>query len=143
MILMQEKIITCNHLSELKIISKEIIELLKENKVVAFYGDMGAGKTTLIKAICEQLGVKEIVSSPTFAIMNEYHDQNNESIFHFDFYRIKSESEVFDIGYENYFYSNNFCFIEWPEKIKSLLNFNHANVYITVDNKKRVLKIIP
>jgi len=87
---------------------------IDNQNVFAFYGDMGAGKTTFIKAVCEELGVQEPVTSPTFAIINEYRDKKGNSIYHFDFYRIKKLEEVFDFGYEDYFYSGNLCFIEWP-----------------------------
>src|SRR5690349_4655569 len=87
----------------------------------AFHGEMGAGKTTLIKAICEELGVPGELSSPTFSLVNEYHTKDNKIIYHFDFYRIKSVAEAYDIGYEDYFFSGNICLIEWPEKIAELL----------------------
>ena len=93
----------------------------ENGKVFAFYGKMGAGKTTFIKAICEALGVKDVINSPTFAIVNEYEAGNGEPIYHFDFYRIKKEQEVLDIGYEDYVYSGNLCFMEWPELIEDLL----------------------
>lgn len=101
--------------------ARDFIKQIGDNKVFAFYGAMGAGKTTFIKAICEEMGVNETVSSPTFAIINEYKDRNGSSIFHFDFYRINKLEEVFDFGYEDYFYSGKICFIEWPELIESIL----------------------
>lgn len=91
------------------------------NKLWCFYGQMGAGKTTLIKEICAQLGAKDHVSSPTFSLVNEYALANGEKIFHFDFYRINSIEEVYDIGFEDYFYNGNICLVEWPEKIETLL----------------------
>ena len=96
---------------------------LIENKglVIAFYGKMGAGKTTFIKAICEELGVEDVITSPTFAIVNEYSLPSQEALYHFDFYRIKKLEEVYDMGYEDYFYSGNLCLIEWPELIEELL----------------------
>jgi len=98
--------------------------LLKDNpnkRIFAFYGKMGVGKTTLIKALCQTLGVTDIAGSPTFSIVNQYLTEDGESIFHFDFYRMKKEEEAYDIGYEEYFFSGNYCFIEWPEKIQALL----------------------
>ncbi len=108
--------------------------MLDENpsgRVFAFYGQMGAGKTTFIKAICSELGVSDIVQSPTFSIINEYKTKAGESVFHFDFYRIRSIIEVFDIGYEDYLYSGNYCFIEWPELVESLLPENTVRIYIS------------
>jgi tRNA threonylcarbamoyladenosine biosynthesis protein TsaE len=96
---------------------------------------MGAGKTTFIKAICKYFGVEDIVSSPTFAIINEYLTSDQEQIFHFDFYRLKNAGELFDIGYEDYFYSNSYCLIEWPEKIEEFLPEETIRVDITVDRK--------
>jgi len=108
-------------LADLPAVAKAIIELTKTHKLVAFYGQMGAGKTTLIKQICAQLGVMQEVSSPTFALVNEYETNNQQIVYHFDFYRIKNLEEVYDIGYEDYFYSNNLCLMEWPENIEALL----------------------
>lgn len=110
--------------------AKEFVAQMGDNKVFAFYGKMGAGKTTFIKAICEELGVKDVVNSPTFAIVNEYTDGEGEPIFHFDFYRIKKESEAYDIGFEEYVYSGHLCFMEWPELIEDLLPENTVRVII-------------
>tara|TARA_B110001450_G_scaffold116924_1_gene110536 strand:- start:2270 stop:2683 length:414 start_codon:yes stop_codon:yes gene_type:complete len=107
-------------LSELKEISKKIISQFNTPKTLLFYGEMGVGKTTLIKELVKQLGVLEITSSPTFSIVNEYKGKKN-SVFHFDFYRITNEEEVYDIGIEDYFYQNAWCFIEWPEQIPNIL----------------------
>lgn len=102
--------------------AKQFVQAMGDNTVFAFYGKMGAGKTTFIKAICEELGVKDVITSPTFAIVNEYRsDIADELIYHFDFYRIKKLSEVYDMGYEDYFFSGAVCFIEWPELIEELL----------------------
>ena len=98
----------------------EFIRQMGESHVFAFYGKMGSGKTTFIKAVCEELGVNDVITSPTFAIVNEY-TANEESIYHFDFYRIKKLEEVYDMGFEEYFYSGNYCFIEWPELVEPLL----------------------
>lgn len=102
-----------------------------DGKVFLFYGAMGAGKTTFIRAVCEELGVKESINSPTFAIINEYKDGKGAPIFHFDFYRINKEEEAYDFGYEDYFYSGNLCFVEWPEKITNLLPEDAKTVTIT------------
>ena len=109
-------------------------------KKFAFYGTMGAGKTTFIKAICAKLGVIDEVVSPTFAIINEYHTHNNNTLYHFDFYRINSIHEAFDFGYEDYFYSNNYCFVEWPEKIETLLSDEFLKVTIEeTENQQRII----
>jgi len=113
------------------------------NKILLFYGDMGVGKTTLIKEISKQLGVKETISSPTFALVNEY-EIKDDKIYHFDFYRINNEEEVLDIGIEEYFYSDHWNLIEWPEKIKSLLPKESTKIVITDNqNGSRTLKIMP
>ena len=102
--------------------AKQFIAAMEDNTVFAFYGKMGAGKTTFIKAICEELGVTDVINSPTFAIVNEYRsDETGELIYHFDFYRIKKLDEVYDMGYEDYFYSGALCFIEWPELVEEVL----------------------
>ena len=101
--------------------AKQFINNMGESSVFAFYGKMGAGKTTFIKAVCECLGVEDVITSPTFAIVNEYRSETNgELIYHFDFYRIKKLDEVYDMGYEDYFYSGALCFLEWPELIEDL-----------------------
>ena len=101
--------------------AKQFVEHMGESTVFAFYGKMGAGKTTFIKAVCEELGVGDNVTSPTFAIVNEYEAADGRPIYHFDFYRIKKVSEAYDMGYEEYFYSGHPCFIEWPELIEEVL----------------------
>lgn len=108
----------------------QFIKQMGDNTVFAFHGEMGAGKTTFIKAICEKLGVSDVINSPTFAIINEYRSDSGELIYHFDFYRINKEEEAFDFGYEDYFFSGSLCFIEWPERIESLLP--HDTVHVTV-----------
>ncbi len=133
-------------LSKIEIAAKLFLNKLKEknktNKCIAFYGEMGVGKTTFIKAICKELGVIDVVNSPTFSIINEYTTQKEKIIYHFDFYRIKNIEEIFNIGYEEYFYSESLCFIEWPEKIKTLLPENYIAVYIKeTRNGSRTLKI--
>ena len=109
-----------------------ILEALNGRSIVAFWGEMGAGKTTLIRALCDRLGVTDTVTSPTFALVNEYHTEMGEPIYHFDFYRINRIEEVFDFGYEEYFYSGNLCLIEWPEKIEGLLPEETLSVRIRI-----------
>lgn len=114
--------------------AREFIEtVIKQGRgrVFLFYGSMGAGKTTFIRAICEELGVEESVNSPTFAIVNEYRTGEGDPIYHFDFYRINKEEEAYDFGYEDYFYSGDLCFVEWPEKIENLLPEDAVTVSIT------------
>ncbi|MBE6284649.1 MAG: tRNA (adenosine(37)-N6)-threonylcarbamoyltransferase complex ATPase subunit type 1 TsaE [Mediterranea massiliensis] len=111
--------------------AKAFVANMSDDTVFAFYGKMGAGKTTFVKAICEELGVEDTITSPTFAIVNEYRsDLAGELIYHFDFYRIKKLDEVYDMGYEDYFYSGAICFIEWPELIEELLPGNTVKVSI-------------
>jgi tRNA threonylcarbamoyladenosine biosynthesis protein TsaE len=109
----------------------EILRFAGDKRIFLFNGDMGAGKTTLIKSVCETLGVNDPVTSPTFSIVNEYKGKEGP-VYHFDFYRLKSENEALDMGYEEYFYSGNYCFIEWPEKIPNLIPDSYANVQILV-----------
>lgn len=114
--------------------AKQFVAQMGDNKVYAFYGEMGAGKTTFIKAICEAMGVTDTITSPTFAIINEYKsDKLNKKIYHFDFYRIEKLEEAYDFGYEDYFFSGNLCFIEWPERIESLLPDDCVYVSIKVN----------
>jgi tRNA threonylcarbamoyladenosine biosynthesis protein TsaE len=121
-------------LQQLTGISRELVNHYPDQKIWLFHGDMGAGKTSIIKEICRQLEVNENMSSPTFTLVNEYLDKNGAKIFHFDFYRLKSEKEAFEIGVEEYFYSGNYCFIEWPEKVKSLLPAEHIDIAIKVED---------
>ena len=142
---MDIKINDINHIRE---VAREFIKHIGDNRVFAFYGKMGAGKTTFVKAICEELGVEDVITSPTFAIINEYTTSPNPSqggehnssplgrlggvpIYHFDFYRIKKLEEVYDMGYEDYFYSGALCFIEWPELIEDILPNDAVKVYIS------------
>lgn len=122
--------ITIKNLYTIHEAAKEFVKGMGEGKVFAFYGKMGAGKTTFIKALCEVLGVEDVITSPTFAIINEYTDGNDEPIYHFDFYRIKKLEEVYDMGYEDYFYSGNLCLLEWPELIEEILPENVVKVTI-------------
>ncbi len=122
--------------------AREFIKNMGKGHVFAFYGKMGAGKTTFIKAVCEELGVEDVITSPTFAIVNDYTSSKDEShIFHFDFYRIKKLEEVYDMGYEDYFYSGSLCFIEWPELIEDILPGDAVKVTITqLEDGSRVVE---
>lgn len=122
--------ITIKSLDTIQEAAKEFINRMGEGKVFAFYGKMGAGKTTFIKALCETLGVKDVITSPTFSLINEYTNGKGNSIYHFDFYRIKKLEEVYDMGYEDYFYSGNLCLLEWPELIEEILPENVIKVTI-------------
>lgn len=122
--------IKIDNLENIHLAAKEFVANMGTSKVFAFYGKMGAGKTTFIKAVCEYLGVEDVITSPTFAIVNEYRANNGEQIYHFDFYRIKKLEEVYDMGYEDYFYSGAPCFIEWPELIEELLPEDAVKVTI-------------
>lgn len=123
--------ITIDHLNNIREAACEFISRMGDTTVFAFRGKMGAGKTTFIKAICEELGVEDVINSPTFAIVNEYRSATGELIYHFDFYRINKIEEAYDFGYEDYFYSGALCFIEWPEKVEELLPEDCANVFIS------------
>ena len=103
-----------------------------ENKTLLFYGQMGVGKTTLIKEVCKQLGVLDNISSPTFSLVNEYQTSINEKVFHFDFYRIEDEEEALDMGIEEYFYESNWCLIEWPENIENLLPLDAVQIHLSI-----------
>ena len=129
-----------HRLEDLLPISKSILEEYKDQRIFAFYGSMGAGKTTLIKSICKALDVIDEVNSPTFSIVNEYFTSTEESVFHFDFYRIKKIEEVYDIGYEEYIYSDSYCFLEWPELIRELLP--ESFVYISIEEAENGDRII-
>ena len=118
-------------LENLSEIATGVIASVK-NKTLLFYGEMGVGKTTLIKEICKQLGVLDNISSPTFSLVNEYQTKNNESIFHFDFYRIEEEEEALDMGIDDYFYNNNWCLIEWPENVENLLPLEAVEIHLSV-----------
>ena len=123
--------IKIDSLDNIHVAAKEFIANMGTGKVFAFYGKMGAGKTTFIKAICEELGVNDVITSPTFAIVNEYTADNDTPIYHFDFYRIKKLEEVYDMGYEDYFYGGNLCLLEWPELIEDILPEDVTKVTIT------------
>lgn len=128
-------------LQQLPEIAKEILQFAEHN-ILLFYGEMGVGKTTLIKEIVKQLGVSENVSSPTFSLVNEYHTKKGTKVFHFDFYRINHEEEAMDIGIEEYFYSNNLCLVEWPNKVQNLLPLKSVTITITTNsNQQRTIEL--
>lgn len=129
-------------LSQLPNVVLDVMDILKTHKVILFFGHMGAGKTTFINLLCQSLGVKDDTSSPTFSIVNEYLTYQNETVYHFDFYRLKSEMEAYDLGYEDYLYSGKMCLIEWPEKIASLLPEDAVEFHINGMGDKRDIKII-
>lgn len=122
--------ITINGLENIREAARQFIDAMDQDTVFAFHGEMGAGKTTFIKAICEELGVEDVINSPTFAIVNEYRSASAELIYHFDFYRINKPEEAYDFGYEDYLYSGALCLIEWPEKIEELLPGDTVHVSI-------------
>jgi tRNA threonylcarbamoyladenosine biosynthesis protein TsaE len=122
--------------------AKKLLKHYGENKIFAFYGSMGAGKTTIIKAICKVLGAVDIVSSPTFTLVNEYRTSKGTTLYHIDFFRIKKQEEVFDFGVEEYLSGDSYCFMEWPELIEDILPPGTVNVRISVDdNEQRTLLI--
>lgn len=129
-------------LDNLDAAAAEFLEAVSENRLIAFYGNLGAGKTTFIKALCDRLGVDDNVCSPTFTIVNEYRAADGDSVFHFDFYRIDSLREAQDLGLEEYFYSGCFCFMEWPEKIAELLPEETVEVHIEpLDESTRKISV--
>ena len=126
--------------NELDEIAQQVLK--KYNlKIFLFYGEMGVGKTRFIKSLCKGLNVLDVVSSPTFSIVNQYLNKNNDFIYHFDFYRTTNKEEIFDIGYEEYIYSSSYCFIEWPEKIESLLPNNYIKIEMILDRNNRRINI--
>lgn len=132
--------IVLTHPKEVWDAAQKLRILAGDIKVWLFYGAMGVGKTTLIKAICKQWGVTDTVSSPTFALVNEYLNSEHQTFYHFDFYRIKDEEEAWDIGTEDYFYSGNYCFVEWPERIEGLLpeKFVRIDMVLEADQSRRI-----
>lgn len=129
-------------LHEINDTAQQLLAAINNYHLIAFYGEMGMGKTTLIKAVCQQMQVEDNIQSPTFSIVNEYHSVNGEIIYHFDFYRMKNEEEALDFGVEEYFYSGNYCFMEWAEKIPNLLPENTVKVEISrQEDEKRLITI--
>lgn len=126
-------------LEKLPEVAAELLQFAKLQRVFCLHGDMGAGKTTFVKELCKAMGVEDEVQSPTFSIVNEYKSRVGDPLFHFDFYRLKKVEEAYDIGYEDYVFSGHYCFIEWPEKVESLLNFAKADIFITSDNNTRTI----
>ena len=139
---MQDITFEINSIDELSKVSDLLISWRDKSNIIAFYGNMGAGKTTLVKNLCSKLGVQDEVNSPTFALVNEYQTESFDSVFHFDFYRIKSLEEVFDIGYEDYFYGGSLCLLEWPELIDPIMPEHFIKVEISLGDTadSRVLR---
>jgi len=137
----ESAIMRFKELEELDKVSSDLLQIGKDTPVWLFEGHMGAGKTTLIKALCKQLGVRSHVQSPTFSLVNEY-DAGDKLVYHFDFYRIKEETEALDMGVEEYFDSGHFCFVEWPGKIESLWPLNYLQIHLESDeNGMRTLEV--
>ncbi len=128
-------------LDEIKDVARKILARPLK-KVITFHAEMGVGKTTLIKALAAQLGVQDMTSSPTFSLVNEYETADGETVYHFDLYRLNSEEEAYDMGIDEYFYSGNWCFIEWPEKTPNLIPLDHASIHIKqLPNGNRILTL--
>lgn len=128
--------------AELKAVSTRLLSAYPQLRIFAFFGEMGVGKTTFIKAICDTLGCTDVVSSPTFSIINEYNTNTGDKVYHFDFYRIKKPEEIYDLGYEDYFFSGHYCFIEWPEKLGSLLPEDSCKVLMEDQQGMRSIRVL-
>ena len=133
--------IRIENIEKIREAAREFVANIGDSTVFAFYGKMGAGKTTFIKAVCEELGVEDVITSPTFAIVNEYRsDASGELIYHFDFYRVKKIEEVYDMGFEDYFYSGALCFIEWPELCEEVLP--EETVKVTIEESSAGTRVV-
>lgn len=137
--------ITYRDLNELETVAGQIIQFAKEQpkpaNIWVFDGEMGAGKTTLIKEIGRQMGIVDTIQSPTYSIVNEYQNVSGDAFYHFDFYRLKNETEALDMGYEEYFYDNSYCFIEWASKIPSLMPENYLKIAIILQPDYRIIEL--
>ena len=129
------------HLSDIEEVAPAFLKALGNHKMIAFYGEMGAGKTTFINGLLSQMSIEDHVSSPTFSIVNEYYSESHGKVYHFDFYRIEDEIEALDIGVEEIFEEDAWCFMEWPEKIDNLIPSNCVSVYIEIENDARIIKL--
>ncbi len=134
------QVFTAKNEDDLSDISKKIIDFSDSN-LFLLYGDMGVGKTTLVKSLCSMLDVVDVVTSPTFSIVNQYKRSNNKYVFHFDFYRTKNENEIFDIGYEEYLFSSSYCFVEWPEKAEGLLPNRFVKIEMKLEDNFRKIRV--
>ena len=134
------RVFTAKNEDDLSDISKKIIDFSDSN-LFLLYGDMGVGKTTLVKSLCSMLDVVDVVTSPTFSIVNQYKRSNNKYVFHFDFYRTKNENEIFDIGYEEYLFSSSYCFVEWPEKAEELLPNRFVKIEMKLEDNFRKIRV--
>ena len=134
------QVFTAKNEDDLSDISKKIIDFSDSN-LFLLYGDMGVGKTTLVKSLCSMLDVVDVVTSPTFSIVNQYKRSNNKYVFHFDFYRTKNENEIFDIGYEEYLFSSSYCFVEWPEKVEGLLPNRFVKIEMKLEDNFRKIRV--
>ena len=137
---MEEKTYFAERVEDLEEIAHKLLSQYPDARIFAFFGVMGVGKTTFIQAIARRLAVVETASSPSYAIVNHYLTLNGDSIYHFDFYRINKLEEIYDLGYEHYFFSGDYCLIEWPEKLDALLPDNSVRVTMTLDGERRVIR---